>query len=560
MAKVQFPLAVVITGQDVGLEAALGKANQRLRATGQLATSIGRGLTYGVTLPMLALGAAAVRTGTAVESNILQVRAAANLSARQANDLRLQARAYGELGIGVKDATEGMVSYSKAGLTLEEINATMVPTILLAKSANQEFGTVADGLVNVMSGFRKPFGDAAQVVDSLAFAADATTNDVSDLFEALKFGGPVAAGMNQTFEDTVALLALMGQNGFRATLGGTAMRDMLGDLANVTPQAQAHLAKLGITPDMWKNSKGEMKSLIDLIALLEKKGAGTEEVMAIFGKTSGPALASILGKGSSAVRALSEQLERSGGSAMKKYQLVTSGAQGAQDRFFASLQNLSDSIATGGVLDAFTSGVNTIDGWVKAFDRLSPRTKENTILLAGIAAAVGPVLLAVGSVITTVLTAAAAWRTLAAAQTLAGTTAAAATPKVAAMGAAANAGGIAALMRFAGPAAALTLLEGGSPSLARENDLARLRALEARSGLASSVREGRGGTLLSDLDQDAVNSRIASLLASGIDRPRSDKEQRLVVEFRNTPQGTRVASSGGDGTVDLNVGYAMANP
>lgn len=560
MAKVQFPLAVVITGQDVGLEAALGKANQRLRATGQLATSIGRGLTYGITLPMLALGAAAVRTGTAVESNILQVRAAANLSARQANDLRLQARAYGELGIGVRDATEGMVSYAKAGLTLEEINATMTPTILLAKSANQEFGAVADGLVNVMSGFRKPFGEAAQVVDSLAFAADATTNDVSDLFEALKFGGPVAAGMNQTFEDTVALLALMGQNGFRATLGGTAMRDMLGDLANVTPQAQAHLAKLGITPAMWKTSTGEMKSLIDIVSLLEQKGAGTEEVMAIFGKTSGPALASILGKGSAAVRALSEQLERSGGSAMKKYQMVTSGARGAQDRFQASLQNLSDSIATGGVLDAFTAGVNTIDGWVKAFDRLSPRTKENTILLAGVAAAVGPVLLAIGSVITSVLTAAAAWRTLAAAQTLAGTTAAAATPKVAAMGAATGAGGIAALMRLAGPAAALTLMDGGSPSLVRENDLARLRALEARSGLASSVREGRGGTLLSDLDPEAVNSRIGALLASGIDRPRSEKEQRLVVEFKNTPQGTRVASSGGDGTVDLNVGYAMSNP
>jgi hypothetical protein len=128
------------------------------------------------------------------------------------------------------------------------------------------------------------------------------------------------------------------------------------------------------------------------------------------------------------------------------------------------------------------------------------------------------------------------------------------------MGAATGAGGIAALMRLAGPAAALTLIDGGSPSLVRENDLARLRALEARSGLASSVREGRGGTLLSDLAPEAVNSRIGALLASGIDRPRSEKEQRLVVEFKNTPQGTRVASSGGDGTVDLNVGYAMTNP
>lgn len=563
MAKVQFPLAVVITGQDVGLEAALGKANQRLRATGQLASSVGRGLTYGVTLPLLAAGAAAVRTGTAVESNILQVRAAANLTAQQAEALRLQARAYGELGVGARDASAGMVSYAKAGLSVAEINATMRPTILLAKSANQEFGAVADGLVNVISGYRKPFSEAASVVDSLAFAADATTNDVGDLFEALKFGGPVAAGMNQTFEDTVAILALMGQNGFKATLGGTALRDMMGDLANVTPQAAARLAQLGIKPEMWKTSTGELKSLVDVVALLEQHGARAEDVMAIFGKTSGPALISLLGAGSSAVRRLSRELENSGGSAMKKYQLVTSGAQGAQDRLAASLQNLSDTLATGGVLDAFTSGVRTIEGWVKAFDRLSPRTKENLILLGGVAAAVGPVLLAIGSVTTSVLTASAAWKTLAAAQALAGTTAAANAPKVAAMGAAANAGGLAGLARLMGPAAAAALLVGpGTPEQNRTAETRSERLQALLSDLAGEAGEdpnkGRGWNFGGGFEI----RRIQELLGRGFGQSTEFRERHaaVLVEFKNVPQGTRIATQGGSEGVNLNVGYAMASP
>lgn len=560
---IKFPLAVVITGQDVGLESALSRTNQRLRATAQLATSIGRGLTYGVTLPLLGVGAAAVRTGTEVQTNILRVKAAAQLSEQQAAALHEQARGYSDLGVGVKDATAGMVAYAKAGLDVQAINATMRPTILLAKSANMEFERTAEGLVNVMAGYRKPFSEAGQVVDELAFAAEATTNDVGDLFEALRYAGPVAAGLNQTFEDTVAILAVMGQNGFKATLGGTALRGALADLTNTTPQAAARLKALGVEPAMWRTSTGSLKSMVEIVELLEEHAITADDAMAIFGDRGGPALVALLGAGSGAVRRLSRELENSGGSAMKKYTTVTSGAAGAQDRLMASLQNLADSLAQGGVLDAFSSGVRTIDGWVKAFDRLSPRTKENIVLAAGLAAAVGPVVLVVGQVIQGVLTLSAAYKTLAAAQALAGTTAAAATPKVAALGTAANAGGAAGLARFFGPAAFLALTAGaGTPeqNTAASSRSDRLRGL--LTDLASEAGEdpdkGRGWNFGGGFEV----RRIQELLGRGFGSSPEfrEKHSRVLVEFKGTPAGTRVTAQTGAENLDLDVGYAMASP
>lgn len=559
---IKFPLAVVIGAQDVGLEAALGKVNQRLRATGQLATSIGRGLNYGVTLPMLAVGAAAVRVGGAVQSNMLQLRAAANLTASQADELHRTARGYADLGLGVRDASAGMVAYAKAGLNVTSILSAMEPTVLLAKSANMEFAQVADGLVNVISGFRLPFTQTGEVVDQLAFAAEATTNDVGDLFEAMRKAGPVAAGMNQRFDETVALLAVMGQNAFKGSLGGTALSSALAQLAVLTPQAAARLEALRIDPAMLRDSAGELRSFVDIMALLERQGASADDVMALFGLNAGPALVSVLGTGSRAVRELAGNLNGAGGSAMRKYQLVASGAQGAQDRLAASLQNLSDTIAEGGVLDAFTAGVRTIEGWVKAFDRLSPRVKENVVLAGAIAAAVGPVVFVTGQAITGALTLAAAYKTLAAAQAVAGTTAAAATPKVAGLGAAANAGGAAGLLRLLGPAAFLAAggVAAGTPDQNRaassRGDATRALLTDLALEAGEDPDKGRGWNWGGRFE----GRRIQELLSRGFGRSAEFQERhaKVLVEFKNTPAGVRVSSQGDGAGLQLDVGYAMA--
>lgn len=564
MGSIKFPLAVVISGQDVGLEAALGKVNQRLRATGQLATSVGRGLTYGLTLPMAALGAAAIRTGTAVESNVLQLQAAGGLSKQQAQQLRELSRQYSELGVGARDATEGMVTFSKAGLTVTEIMAVMRPAIVLAKGEQLQFATAAEGLVGVISGYRKPFTDAGIVVDQLAHAAAATTVDVSDMFEALKLSGPIAAGVNQTFEDTVAILALMGQNMFKGTLGGTALRGTLNDLVNLTPQATARLAQLKIDPADLRTSTGELRSMVEIIELLEKRAATAEDMLALFGDRGGPAMAATLAMGSSKIRALSDELSRAEGTGLKKFEIGMSGAQGANDRLAASLQNLGDSVAQSGLLDAFASMVRTVDGWVKALDRLSPRTKETIVQTGAVVAAIGPLLFIVGKTISSVLTLSAAYKTLAAAQTLAGTTAAAATPKVAALGGAANTAGAGGMARLLGPAAFLALggVGAGTSHKGPETSPQRVHALLEDLSRQARVDPHQGLKWYQDVGTFEVN-RVRELLARGFADKGGVRERHaeILVKFENAPPGTRVSGSDDAGAgVKLDVGYAMATP
>lgn len=553
---VKFPLAVVITGQDVSLSSTLGKADMRIRATGQLATQVGRALTVGLTLPLVGVGVAAVRTGTAVQTNMLSIRAAAALTADQTEELHKAARGYSDLGVGVKDATEGMLAYAKAGLSATQITSAMRPTILLAKSAGKDFGEVAEGVVNIMSGYRKEFSETAMVSDQLTFATDATTNDLTDLLEAFKEGGPVARSLHQEFSTTAATLALLGQNGLKGSKGGTAMAGMLARLVNLAPEAQKRLVALKIDPKSLTDSRGGLKDMADIIQVLEDHGAQAADVLEIFGRNAGPGMLALLGAGSSAVRKLSKDLDGAGGSSMRKYAMVASGAAGAEERLTASLQNLADTIARSGLLDTVTRLVDRVDHWTKAFDGLSPAVQDTIVKVGFAAAVVGPFLSMFGSAIKIYETAK-ALRLIAAAQTLVGTTAAAATPKVAGLSAAGSAGGFAGIARLLGPAAAAAfLLNADNPdergaqqreSLAH----ARLKAIGTEAGINPYH------DWMAPPNSGQMEQRIAELQRSGFGKSR--EFQRLEVIFKNAPQGTRVNATAGT-NVDVDVGYAMSTP
>lgn len=552
---IRFPLAVVITGQDVSLESTLGKASMRMRATGAVARQLGATLTLGVTAPLVALGAAAIRTGAQVEQNLLGVRAAANLTAQQLEELRRAARGYNDLGAGVGLATEGMLAFAKAGVGASQITAAMRPTIILARLAQQDLGETVQGMVGVLGAYRRSFEDAALVSDQLVVAAERTGNSIGDLFEAFRVGGPIAAATNQRFNDTLAALALIGQNGQKAARGGAIMRAVLADLANITPAAEARLKSLRIDPRELTDGAGQLRSIVEIMELLERRGASTADVMAIFGANAGSALVALLGAGSASVRRLSSELSNAGGAAMRKYQIMTSGAAGAQERLMASLQNLADSVSQSGLLDTFTRVVRRVDDWTRAFDRLSPATKEVAVQVGLAAAVAGPLLSVLGGAARLYETAK-ALRLIAAANALVGSSAAAATPKVAALGAATTTGAAAGLTRLLGLAGALLFVGGGSPGLRRENQLQRLQALELRAGLPASTRRLDAGGLTTSLSVDAVQQRIVELLARGVDRPKSAEEQRLLVEFRNAPPGMRV-DAGSASSIDVDVGYAM---
>jgi len=560
----KFPLAVVISGKDVSLESTLGRADMRLRATAQVAGQLGKALTLGVSLPLAAMGTIAVRTGTQVETNLLQIRAAANLTTAQTEDLHKFARGFNEMGVGVRETTEGMVAFAKAGLDVGAIKNVMLPTITLAKNETMEFDRVSEGLVGVITGYRKPFSDAAIVADQLTVAAQATTNSLNDLFEAFTQGAPAGAGFKQPFEDTLAMIALMGQANFKATLGGTAYRNAFSRLANQSTETQERLQKL-LGPDFQKkitDGNGNLIRMVDILHQLEKAGADTKDMFAIFGERGGPGLATLIGQGNAAIEDLISKLRplNASGESLRKYQVTMSGAKGAQDRLMASLQNLADSVAQSGLLDAFTSVVKRLDDWTKALDSLSPGAKRFSLWVGGFAILAGPLISFISKSVYMWQTAkalrsiAVATEAIAAAETAAGTAAAIAAPKVALLNTELK--GLAAFARILGLPILFALIAGGDNETERRSQQAeglthaRLKAISEEAG--ASPYSGS-----SPMNVAEMQARISYLQSLGYGHGK--EFQRLEVIFKNAPAGTTVNASKAD-SVDVDVGYSMATP
>mgnify|MGYP001607205037 CR=1 FL=1 len=251
-------------------------------------------------------------------------------------------------------------------------------------------------MVNIITGYGRKMSEATEISDQFSTVTDMTTTGLADLGEAMKIAGPVAAGMNIPMEETLAILGGMGQAGFKGSLAGTALRGALSTLAVPAKEAKDALKGLGISGADIVDSKGNVKSLMDVLVLLEKKGATTADVLTIFGERAGPAMAGLLGIGTTELHRYQDALENSAGAAARKAEITTAGAAGAFDRMWAAIKNAGIAVAESGLLEWISKLAEKVSKLVTWLSELSPTTLAVLTVIGGLVAAVGPAIFILG--------------------------------------------------------------------------------------------------------------------------------------------------------------------
>lgn len=392
---VRFPLAIVISAVDAATPT-LGKVESRIGKFARSGQALGRGLSMTATPAIAALGVATFRVGADFEQSLLKIRAASGATVEEIAFLRSEAKKMTSVGYSANEAAAGMVSFARAGLNARDTMKVLTPSVQLATAANADAAQVSDDLINIMAGYKMPFEQTTRVVDGLTWATDATTNSLDDLTQAFRMGGPPAAAAGEKFEDTLGILAMMGQAGFRGTLGGTAIRGFTTDLARLAMTGgsavqAAILRRHGMTGRDFQDSQGGIVKMIDAIELLEDKGLSAGEIMLLFGERAGPGLLGVLNQGLPALRELIRNFGEQGvGSAAKKAELMLSGPEGALRKLVAEVKNLAVAISESGFIQFATDGIRTLTRWTKTLSEASPAALNFGTKVALAAALVGP--------------------------------------------------------------------------------------------------------------------------------------------------------------------------
>ena len=383
------------------------QAGDSLEAFGTKVTNIsskidklGSTLTTSLTLPVLAIGTAAVTTGNDFEAQMSRVQAIAGATKDELKQLTDQAIDLGaSTSFSASEVAEGMENLASAGFTTQEIMEAMPGLLDLAASSGADLATASEIAASAIRGFGLEASTSAHVADVFAEASARTNAQVEDMGYAMKYIAPVANTMGLKIEEVAAAIGIMSDAGIKGEQAGTTLRGALVRLTKPTDKMVDVMDELGLS---FYDNQGKMKSLTEIISMLQSATKGlTEEqqqyaLTTLFGTESLSGMVALINRGSGELSDMTKSFENCDGAAQDMADTMLDNTKGAFESLSGSLESAGIAIQ-----QALAPSIRELAEWIQDlvddFNDLSDEEKENVIKTALLVAAIGPAVKILGT-------------------------------------------------------------------------------------------------------------------------------------------------------------------
>lgn len=387
------------------------KFGANMQSAGKKLTSAGSTLTKTVTVPIVGLGTAAIKTSSDFESAMSKVSAISGATGTNLDKLNKKAQ---EMGSKTKfSATEAANAFeymAMAGWKTEDMLDGIEGIMNLAAASGEDLATTSDIVTDALTAFGLSAKDSGHFADVLAKASSSANTNVSMLGESFKYVAPVAGALGYSAEDTAIALGLMANAGIKGSQAGTALRGSISRLVKPTDDAAAMMDKYGIS---LTNTDGTMKPLGEVMNTLREKLGGLSEAeqaqaaATLFGQEAMSGMLAIINASDSDYQSLTDSIYNADGAAQQMADTMLNNLSGQLTLLKSALEGLA--IQFGEILMPY---IKQFVGWlqnlVQKLQEMTPEQKEQIVKWAAFAAAIGPVLMvfgkltsSVGSIITT---------------------------------------------------------------------------------------------------------------------------------------------------------------
>jgi len=355
-----------------------------------------------VTLPIVGVGAAAVKITSDFESAMSQVQAISGATGSDFDRLADKAKEMGaKTKFSASESAEAMNYMAMAGWKTQDMLDGIEGIMNLAAASGENLATTSDIVTDALTAFGLTAADSGRFADVLAAASANANTNVSMLGESFKYVAPVAGALKFSAEDTSIALGLMANSGIKASQAGTALRSLLSNMANPGKNAAAAMQNLGIS---LTDDEGNMLSLMEVMQDLREsfstltEAEAAEQASLLAGKTGMSGLLAVVNSSDEDFQKLTEAIYNAGGSAEEMANVQLNNLQGRVTIFKSALEGLT--ISFGELLiPALTKAVEWITNLVNWLNSLDEGTKETIVQIAAVLAVAGPVLLLIGKLI-----------------------------------------------------------------------------------------------------------------------------------------------------------------
>ena len=356
--------------------------------------TVGDALTKKVTMPIMAVGGASIAAFNDVDKGMDIVIKKTGATGEALTDMQDRAKALAKtMPVSFEEAGtaigEVATRFDLAGEDLEKLSEKFLQ---FAQINDTDVSGAIDNVQAAMAAFNVKSEDAGDVLDMLTKASQNTGVSVDKLSSDLTTNAAALKEMGFGVNASVGFLSKLNKIGLDS---GTVMSGLKKALANATSE--------GKTMD---------QALSDLQKQLQDASSDTEAmqaVMDLFGKKAGPALTAAIKDGRLSFDEFSNTIQDWGDATSTTFEATLD----ATDRFRVVMNNVKDVGAEVGatLLESLTPAIESVGEAVqKAAEWWSglDESQQKTILtVAGVVAAIGPVVSIVGKLghgISTVMT------------------------------------------------------------------------------------------------------------------------------------------------------------
>jgi TP901 family phage tail tape measure protein len=375
----------------------------------------GRQLTVGLTVPLVALGAAAAKSFREADAELTRLtKVYGGVAATSSADLakirnevsstaRELAKAY---GTSFKETIQLAADVAATGKTGNDLINSVKETTRLAVLGEVDRQDAMKATLAIQTAFKQNTEQLSESINFLNSVENQTSTSLADLIEAIPKAGPVVQGLGGSVKDLALYMTAMKEGGINASEGANALKSALASLINPTKVAQEQFAGMGISLKNIVNDNAgdltgmilELQTALDTLNPLQKQQA-IEQLFGKFQFARMNALFENLGKQGSQTLQVMDLMKASSQDlanvASRELSLVTESASGKYKR---AVESLKASLAGIGeeFLKVQTFFINVTDSVVKFVNNLPGPVKTILTFVTGLTAVMGPIIMLTG--------------------------------------------------------------------------------------------------------------------------------------------------------------------
>ena len=411
----------------------IDQAGKKMEAFGDSVTSAGQKIMP-ASMAVAGLGAAAVKTATDFDEGMSKVAAISGATGDDLDALRDKAREMGaKTKFSATEAAAAMEYMAMAGWKTEDMLGGIEGIMNLAAASGEDLAITSDIVTDALTAFGMSADDSAHFADILAAASSNANTNVAMMGETFKYCAPIAGALGFSAEDTAEAIGLMANAGIKSTQAGTALRTIMNNLAGEVKITGSALGEVTIATT---NADGSMRDLSDILAdcrgafsqLSESEQAAAAE--ALVGKNAMSGLLALMNAGEGDIEKLSSAIDSCSDTFVKTVdgaiipvsQALEEGVEwieeynGVSEKMAAVMQdNLGGqltilksqiqelAISFGEMLmPAIRAIVSKVQAFVDKLNNMSESQRKAVLTIGLIIAALGPLLVILGTVISRV--------------------------------------------------------------------------------------------------------------------------------------------------------------